>query len=100
MLNFSIVRARRGAAVAAAAISVIAAACSSDSTGLGGNTSDKTPPTVELSKGGTSADTVLSFQVQVKDNLGFKNVRVNISGGLSFSYDTTFTTANTDAIAR
>ena len=98
MLNFSIVRARRGAAVAAAAISVIAAACSSDSTGLGGNTSDKTPPTVELSKGGTSADTVLSFQVQVKDNLGIKNVRVNISGGLSFSYDTTFTTANTDAI--
>jgi hypothetical protein len=98
MLNLSFVRARRGAAALAAAMSIFAAACSSDSTGLGGNTSDKTPPTVELSKGGTSADTVISFQVQVKDNLGIKNVRVNVSGGLSLSFDTTFISASTDAV--
>jgi hypothetical protein len=98
MLNLSFVRARRGAAALAAAMSIFTAACSSDSTGLGGNTSDKTPPTVELSKGGTSADTVISFQVQVKDNLGIKNVRVNVSGGLSLSFDTTFISASTDAV--
>jgi hypothetical protein len=97
MLNFLTGRARRGAAVAAVAMSVIAAACSSDSTGLGGNTADKSPPTVQLSRGGTSADTVISFQVQAKDNLGLKTIRVNITGGVSMSYDTTFTSANTDA---
>ena len=98
MLNLSFVRARRGVALAAAAMSMFAAACSSDSSGLGGNQMDKTPPTVSLSKGGTSADTVLSFQVEVKDNLGIKQVKVNLTGGVSLSFDTTFTTANTDAI--
>jgi hypothetical protein len=98
MLILSFTRARRFAAVAAAAMSMIAAACSSDSSGLGGNQMDKTPPTVSLSKGGTSADTVLSFQVEVKDNLGIKQVKVNLTGGLTLSFDTTFTTANTNAI--
>ena len=97
MLNSFTGRARRGAAVAAAAMSIIAAACSSDSTGLGGNTADKSPPTVQLSKGGTGADTVISFQVQAKDNLGLKTIRVNITGGVTMSFDTTFTSANTDA---
>jgi len=97
MLNLSFIRARRGVTVAIAAVSVFAAACSSDSTGIGGNSMDKSPPTVQLSKGGTSADTVLSFQVQVKDNLGIKNVRVNISGGVTLAYDTVFTSASTDA---
>ena len=97
MLNLSFIRARRGVTLAIAAVSVFAAACSSDSTGIGGNSMDKSPPTVQLSKGGTSADTVLSFQVQVKDNLGIKNVRVNISGGVTLAYDTVFTSASTDA---
>jgi hypothetical protein len=78
-------------------MSIIAAACSSDSTGLGGNTADKSPPTVQLSRGGTSADTVISFQVQAKDNLGLKTIRVSITGGVTMSFDTTFTSANTDA---
>ena len=99
MLNLSIGRARRGAALIAAVVSVFTAACNSDSPGvIGGNQSDKTPPTVQLSKGGTSADTVLAFQVEVKDNLGIKSVKVNISGGFSMSFDTTFTSANTDAV--
>ena len=97
MLNSFTGRARRGAAVAAVAMSIVAAACSSDSTGLGGNTADKSPPTVQLSRGGTSADTVISFQVQAKDNLGLKTIRVNITGGVTMSFDTTFTSANTDA---
>ena len=66
MLNLSIGRARRGAALMAAVVSVFTAACNSDSSGvLGGNQSDKSPPTVQLSPGGTSADTVISFQVEV-----------------------------------
>ncbi|HEX6573971.1 MAG TPA: hypothetical protein VF042_03280 [Gemmatimonadaceae bacterium] len=95
MLNHSFMR--RGAGIAAVAVSLITAACSSDSSGLGGNQMDKTKPTVDLVKGGTSADTVISFQVDVKDNLGIKNVKVSLTGGLTMSFDTTFTSANTDA---
>ena len=98
MLNISIARARRGAAILAAGVSIFTAACSSDSTGLGGDLSDKSPPTVHLSKGGTSADTVLAFQVEVKDNLGIKTIKVSLSGGVSMSFDTTFTSANTNAV--
>jgi hypothetical protein len=99
MLKLKFGRARRGAALAAIAVAAMAAqACSSDATGLGGDVADKTPPTVSLSKGGTSADTVLSFQVEVKDNLGIKNIKVNLSGGVTMAFDTTFTSANTDAI--
>ncbi|HMA20152.1 MAG TPA: hypothetical protein VKO87_05085, partial [Gemmatimonadaceae bacterium] len=98
MLNFTLGRARRGAALMAAAVSIFTAACNGDSTGLNGDQADKTPPTIQLSKGGTTADTVLAFQVEVKDNLGIKKIKVNISGGLSMSFDTTFTTANTDAV--
>ena len=82
----------------AAAVSIFTAACNGDSTGLNGDQADKTPPTIQLSKGGTTADTVLAFQVEVKDNLGIKKIKGNISGGLSMSFDTTFTTANTDAV--
>ena len=96
MLNHSFLR--RGAGVVAVAVCALAAACSGDSSGLGGNQMDKTKPTVALSKGGTSADTVIAFQVEVKDNLGIKNVKVSLTGGLQLSFDTTFTSANTDAV--
>jgi hypothetical protein len=59
---------------------------------------DKTKPTVDLTKGGTSADTVIAFQVEVKDNLGIKNVKVTLTGGLQLNYDTTFTSASTGAV--
>ena len=96
MLNHSFIR--RGAGVAAVAVSMLTAACSGDSAGLGGNQMDKTKPTVDLVKGGTSADTVIAFQVEVKDNLGIKNVKVSVTGGLQLSFDTTFTSANVDAV--
>lgn len=98
MLNLSLNQARRGAAVLAVAASLFTAACTSDATGVGGDLADKSPPTLHLSKGGTTADTVLAFQVEVKDNLGIKNIKVSIAGGLTMSFDTTFTTANTNAI--
>jgi hypothetical protein len=59
---------------------------------------DKTKPTVDLKQGGTSADTVIAFQVEVKDNLGIKNVKVSLTGGLQLTFDTVFTSANTDAV--
>ncbi|HVF39514.1 MAG TPA: hypothetical protein VM939_06400, partial [Gemmatimonadaceae bacterium] len=89
-------RGRGRAAIVAAAVILVASACS-DSTGSGGNNmSDKSPPAVNLLQGAASLDTILNFQVDVKDNLGIKSIRVNVSGGLSMQFDTTFTTAETE----
>src|SRR5689334_14750645 len=99
MLNLTTNRfGRRAARLASVAIVIAVAACTdAGGNGLGGNQTDKTPPTVHLSKGGSVPDTVISFQVEVKDNLGIKTIRVNVSGALALNYDTTFTSANTDA---
>lgn len=75
-----------------------AAACTDSTTGPRGDLMDKTPPTVTLAKGGTTLDTLVAFQVEVKDNLGIKSIRVNVSGGASLSFDTTFTSASTSAV--
>ena len=97
MLTSILGRARRGGTAAVAAAVVFVAGACSDSTGGGSTFSDKSPPAVKLSKGGTGPDTVINFQVDVKDNLGIKSIRVNVSGGLSFAFDTTFTSASTEA---
>ena len=83
-------------AIAAAAL--VALACSDASTGPGGDLSDRKAPTVKLAKGGTTLDTLVAFQVEVSDDLGIKSIKVNVSGGASLSYDTTFTTASTKAV--
>ncbi|MEO8193829.1 MAG: hypothetical protein ABI681_08250 [Gemmatimonadales bacterium] len=99
MLKSTLGRARRGAGLIVIAAAVaLTTACSDSTSSPGNDLSDKSPPTIHLSKGGTTADTVLAFQVEVKDNLGIKTIKVTLSGGLSLSFDTTFTTANTDAI--
>lgn len=97
MLNYLSRRRGRRAAIASIAALVVATACT-DSTGVGSTMSDKSPPTIRLSRGGTTPDTVIAFQVEVKDNLGIKTIKVNITGALSLAFDTTFTSANTDAI--
>lgn len=84
--------------VATVALALVGLSCSDATTGPAGDRSDKTPPTVTLAKGGTTLDTLVAFQVEVKDNLGIKSIKVNVSGGLSLAYDTTFTTASTDAV--
>lgn len=90
-----ILRSRRRTAAVAAALIAVAAACS-DSLSSGSNMlGDKSPPAVTLSKGGAAADTVITFQVDVKDNLGIKSISVNVSGGLTYQFDTTFTSAVT-----
>ncbi len=80
------------------AAALLAAACTDATTGPGGDLMDKTPPTVSLAKGGTTLDTLVAFQVEVKDNLGIKSIKVNVRGGLTLDYDTTFTTASTNAV--
>ena len=89
---------RDRATLAALALLVIAAGCA-DATGvIGGNTADKSPPTVHLTAAGKVADSIVAFQVEVKDNIGIKTIKVNVSGGLTLNFDTTFTSAKTDAI--
>jgi len=83
-------------ALAAVALAAVIAACA-DATGVvGGNTADNVPPAVHITAAGTVPDTIVAFSVNVKDNIGIKTIKVNVSGGLSFNYDTTFTSANTD----
>jgi hypothetical protein len=87
-------RAGRGMIVAALAILVTACSDATSTNVL----ADKTPPSVTLTQGGSTPDTVIAFQVEVRDNLGIKNIQVDVSGGLTMSFDTTFTSPNTDAI--
>jgi hypothetical protein len=84
--------------LALAAAAILAAGCADGTSGLVGDRSDKSPPKVTLAKGGTTLDTLVAFQVEVTDDLGIKSIKVNVSGGASLSYDTTFTTANTAVI--
>lgn len=82
---------------AATAVIFIAAACT-DSTTISNTLADKSAPSVALSAGSSSVDTVIAFQVEAKDNLGLKTITVKVTGGLSLNFDTTFTSANTDAL--
>jgi hypothetical protein len=88
--------ARAIAAAAATALVLVAGACS-DSTSATNMLADKSPPSVSLSRGSSTVDTVIAFQVDAKDNLGLKTISVRVSGGTSLSFDTTFTSAHTDA---
>ena len=83
----------RLAAGLAAAVAIAAAiACSDSSAGL---TTDKSAPTVSLAKV-ASPDSIVAFTVGVKDNIGIKTIHVSVSGGVAKTFDTTFTSANTD----
>lgn len=87
---------RLTAGIAAAVLIAAAFACSdSSASGVSGITGDTSPPTVTIAKT-TSPDSVVAFNVGVKDNLGIKTIHVGVTGGVSKTFDTTFTTANTD----
>src|SRR5688500_11731428 len=89
---------RRGlASLAAATVLIVVAGACGESTSGSNTLSDQSPPSVALSKSGTSVDTVIAFQVDAKDNLGLKTISIKVSGGLDFSFDSTFTSAHTDA---
>ncbi|HUQ21339.1 MAG TPA: hypothetical protein VM099_17125 [Gemmatimonadaceae bacterium] len=96
MLNSIMTRYARTAAVVAAVVLAVGA-CSSDGTTPTNTIGDKIPPTVNLSPMSSSVDSTIAFQVDAKDNLGLKTITVSVSGGLTYAFDTTFTSAHTDA---
>lgn len=80
------------ARVAAAALVATSAACG-DQTGVG-DLGDKTAPAVKLTQL-TGPDSILAFNVKATDGLGLRNVHVDVSGGLSVAFDTTYHSAVT-----
>ena len=96
LTHFTTRQVRAIGVVAATVVIFIAAACA-DSTTVLNTLADKSAPSVALSAGSSSVDTVIAFQVEAKDNLGLKTITVRVTGGLSFAFDTTFTSAVTDA---
>ena len=56
---------------------------------------DTIVPRVQVAKGNTVADTMLSMTVNATDNIGLKRVRVLLAGGMSATYDTVMTSAVT-----
>jgi len=77
----------------AVAIAAVFGACSA-ATDTG---ADHTPPTIKLTKGSSTVDTVLALTADVHDNLGIKRVHFEVSGGITTSLDTVFTQATTAA---
>jgi hypothetical protein len=57
--------------------------------------SDANPPRLDLEGVASGVDTVLSFSAEARDNLGLKTIQVRVTGGVSFTFDTTFTSAVT-----
>ena len=87
------IRMRRPLALAFAAVLAGAAACGDSLTE--GTTGDSNPPALDLAGTASSVDTVLRFSADARDNLGLKTIHVTVSGGLTFTFDTTFTSAVT-----
>lgn len=89
------IRTRRSLALAFAAVLVGASACGDSLTE--GTTGDSNPPALDLAGTVSGVDTVLAFSADARDNLGLKTIHVNVIGGLTFTFDTTFTSAVTSA---
>jgi hypothetical protein len=54
---------------------------------------DTAKPRVTMTKGTNPPDSLLLFAVTAKDDIGLKNIRIQLSGGFNASIDTTFNTA-------
>lgn len=86
-------RMRRPWLLACAAVFAGVAACGDSLTE--GTTGDANPPALDLAGVASDIDTVLAFSADARDNLGLKTIHVSVSGGVSFTFDTTFTSAVT-----
>lgn len=60
-----------------------------------GTTGDANPPALDLAGEASGQDTVLAFSADARDNLGLKTITVSVTGGVQFTFDTTFTSAVT-----
>lgn len=78
------------------AVLLIAAAAACSDASLNDVTADKTPPTVKITNTGSGVDSIVAFSVEAKDNIGLKTVHVAATGGITMTFDTTFTSAITD----
>jgi hypothetical protein len=86
---------RRGQALrllAATAAALGAAACSGDEL-VDPPFADVVRPTVSLARGNVVADSVLAVNVNARDDIGLKRIRVSLEGGVTAAFDTTFTSA-------
>jgi hypothetical protein len=83
---------KRRPLIGAALASLVVLSCS-DASGIN-PFGDLAAPSITLTPG-SSADTTLAFSAQVSDNLGIKRVIVQVTGGVTANFDTTFTTAVT-----
>jgi hypothetical protein len=70
-------------------------ACGETPTSIASIVGDRNPPVVAVRKSTPPGDSVLSFTVDARDDLGLKTIRVRLVGGVSGSLDTTFTSAVT-----
>src|SRR5688500_12942702 len=84
---------RRLRALALTSVIAGAAACGDSLTE--GTTGDANAPVLDLAGETSANDTILAFSADARDNLGIKTVTVIVSGGVSFTFDTTFTSAVT-----
>jgi hypothetical protein len=84
---------RRSRLLACAVVFAGVAACGDSLTE--GTTGDANPPALDLAGETSTVDTVLAFSADASDNLGLKTIHVSVSGGVTFSFDTTFTSAVT-----
>jgi hypothetical protein len=80
-------------ALAFAAALAGAAACGDSLTE--GTIGDSNAPALDLAGTVSGVDTVLAFSADARDNLGLKTIHVSVIGGLTFTFDTTFTSAVT-----
>ncbi|MES2523610.1 MAG: hypothetical protein V4617_12975 [Gemmatimonadota bacterium] len=84
-------------AVAVIGVVAVAGACSSGDEVIDPPFMDAVVPRISLSKSNTAVDTLLSMGVNATDNIGIKTIRVLLSGGVTSQFDTTFTSAVTNA---
>lgn len=84
---------RRAVLLACAAGIAAVGACGDSLTE--GTLSDSNPPVLDLVGDVSEIDTILAFSADARDNLGLKTVHVSIAGGLTFTFDTTYTSAVT-----
>ena len=87
-------RTARPVALAALAALIALGACSGDEV-IDPPFRDTIIPRVQVAKGNSVADTLLSMTVNATDNIGLKRVRVLLAGGISATYDTVMTSAVT-----
>src|SRR5689334_22074985 len=83
-------------ALAAVLGALVLGACGEQPTSIAPVVGDRKAPAVAVNKAAATADTILAFAVDARDDLGLKTVHVRLVGGVSGVFDTTFTSAVTN----